>query len=79
MEFLNHEEIDSLAATCKTMKEKMDTEAIWHLRYIRNIEDSFHDGPMKLYTADGWKNYVFWQRSDIIYSDTTLFGEQEWR
>jgi len=76
VEFLNHKEIDSLAATCKTMKEKMDTEAIWHLRYIRNIEDSFHDGPMKLYTADGWKNYVFWQRSDIIYSDTTLFGEQ---
>ena len=74
--FLENEEIDSLAATCKAMKEKMDTEAIWHVRYNNNMEDGFHDGPTKLHTADSWKNYVFWQRSDIAYSDNSLFGQQ---
>ena len=41
------------------------------------MEESYHRTTGKLHTADYWKNYIFWQRSEITYSDNSLFGKNQ--
>jgi len=75
--FMSDVEIDRLAATNRCMRTKMDVDTIWHIRYNNNMQDSYHDPNGKLHTADDWKNYIFWQRSEITFSDNSLFGKSQ--
>jgi len=76
--FLEDEDIDHLGATNKLMRDRMDTESIWHIRYNNCMLDSYDSPrPGKLHTADTWKSLVYWQRSEITYSDNSLFGKNQ--
>lgn len=57
------------------MRARMDTNEIWYIRYVANFANLHHEIPAKLQSADDWKNYVFWQRSEITYSHKSRFGK----
>ena len=52
----------------------LDQPAVWHARFLKNL--SYYQCPSKakLTTADEWKTLAKWQRSEMIFSDNSLFG-----
>merc|ERR1711937_872268 len=70
---LNDDDLDRLSLTSKDMRKILDQPAVWHARFLKNL--SYYQCPSKakLTTADEWKTLAKWQRSEMIFSDNSLF------
>jgi len=71
---LNDDDLDRLSLTSKDLRKMLDQPAVWHARFLKNL--SYYQCPSKakLTTADEWKTLAKWQRSEMIFSDNSLFG-----
>jgi len=71
---LNDDDLDRLSLTCKELRKMLDQPAVWHSRFLKNL--SYYQCPTKakIITADEWKTLAKWQRSEMIFSDNSLFG-----